>query len=265
MDGFIPRCPTLRASVTAALICFGSSSLITSAEPRVGGLDELVIYDPGKHERGLPAIEFAESPKGTQIEIQPTTHVHRFYYNGDKEYQGPLMSGGPTLVVASHPRTGKRLYIDVNLPSGAPVIAYCEDKIIYVFQDRRVVLSFSRTCDKRVHVTYLSGRGRHRQHRDNAKASAERHRQSELKNGLSHALQEAGASAKKTVVGTFGVAGKAVGSVVDGAKSTLENLPLIKQAQSAADQRIEQGQIEANTQTQKLNDLKTPEFLKTNR
>ena len=129
MGGFTPRASMLRNTVAAGLFCFGSSTLVTAAEPRVGGLDELVIYDPGNHDRGLPAIEFAESPEGIQIEISPATHVHRFYYNGDKEYQGPLLQGGPTVVVANHPRTGKRLYIDVNLPSGAPVIVYDEDSI----------------------------------------------------------------------------------------------------------------------------------------
>lgn len=257
---------SLRASVVSALLLAGGISPITShAEPRVGGLDELVIYDPGKHDRGLPAIEFVDSPQGTQIDIQPTTHVHRFYYNGDKEYQGPLMTGGPTIVVANHPRTGRRLYIDVNLPSGAPLIVYDEDNITYVFQERRVVLSFSSKCDEKVTVTYLSGRGFFRHSKEKEKASAERKRQTNLRNGFSHAVEDAGASAGKTLVGTYGIARAAAGATITQTKNTLENLPLIKQAQSAADQRIQQGQDAATKQTQKLNELKTPEFLKTNR
>ena len=88
----------------------------------MSGLNELVVYDPGTHERGLPAVQLMPNNCGNLgVEIPPAVHVHRYYYNGDKEFQGPIIQGGPTIVVANHPdNPGCTLYIRVNLPSGAP-------------------------------------------------------------------------------------------------------------------------------------------------
>ncbi len=39
-----------------------------------------------------------------KVDIAPTVHVHRYYYSGDKEIQGPIINGGPTVVVAITPK-----------------------------------------------------------------------------------------------------------------------------------------------------------------
>lgn len=105
------------------------------------GLNDLVILDPDAHDRGLPAVELS-GIGGQEIDIPPTVHVHRYYYSGDKVYQGPILQGGPTIVVASHPKTGERMYIDVVLPAGAPRIAYTKHTISYIYNDRRVEVKF---------------------------------------------------------------------------------------------------------------------------
>ncbi len=113
-------------------------------EPSASGLHDLVVYDPGKHERGLPAPEFIPDLEGMKVDIPQTVHVHRYYYSGDKEIQGPIIQGGPTVVVANHPKTGKRMYIDVVLPAGAPRIAYNKYGITYIYPDQRVSITFPR-------------------------------------------------------------------------------------------------------------------------
>ncbi|MFG0261907.1 MAG: hypothetical protein ACF788_05915 [Novipirellula sp. JB048] len=106
------------------------------------GLNDLVILDPGAHERGLPAVKLSGVGGSKEIDIPPTVHVHRYFYSGDKIYQGPILQGGPTIVVANHPKTGERMYIDVVLPAGAPRIAYTKHSIRYLYNDRRVEIKF---------------------------------------------------------------------------------------------------------------------------
>ena len=128
--------------------------------PRVSGLNELVILEPGTHSRGLPAVQFKTTPDGRRvIDIPPTVHVHRYYYSGDKKYQGPFVTGGPTVVVLNNPYNGKRMYLDVMLPSGYPQIVYRKHCITYIFPDRRVFISFPYFCREKATVTYASGKG----------------------------------------------------------------------------------------------------------
>lgn len=267
MDGFVP--PKWIVRLSAATILWSGLGWcdhdVFAQHGRVGGLDELVILDPGKHDRGLPAVDLVPSPIGTQIDIAPTTHVHRFYYNGDKEYQGPLIQGGPTIVVATHPRTSKRMYIDVNLPSGAPIIVYDKCSITYVYQDRRVVIGFAPLSDERASVTYLPGRGICRVKHEHIQAVKQKHVVAAQQHGLSHAVHDVGASMVKTVSGGIGTVGKVTSEGLTNVKKAVEGLPPVTQLQSIANQRAERGLREANSQAQKLNELKNPDFIKTNR
>ena len=180
------------------------------------------------------------------MDVSPTIHVHRNYYNGDKEFQGPIISGGPTVVVANHPRTGKRLYIDVNLPSGAPLIEYDEDSITYVYNERRVVLRFGRDDgEEQVTIVHLPGRGCVRKTREHFRNSAERRRKSETQSALSHTVRDAAGSVKRTVTGVVGVAATTAQGAADRIRQTFDNLPGIQQVQAASQSGAERAQGEA--------------------
>jgi hypothetical protein len=132
---------TCVAAIAAALFCVRGPeawSQVTNSP----GINELVIMDPGVHERGLPSVELKYLPGGQQIDIPPKVHVHRYYYSGDKIFQGPIIQGGPTVLVANHPKTGEQLYVDVVLPAGAPRIQHTAHSIIYIYSKRRVEIKF---------------------------------------------------------------------------------------------------------------------------
>jgi hypothetical protein len=123
------------------LICI-SGGHAWAIENNSAGLNDLVILDPGTHERGLPAVQFQDLSGRGKVEVPPIVHVHRYYYSGDKIFQGPIIQGGPTIVVASHPKNGTQMNVDVVLPPGAPRIAYTGNSITYVYQDQRVEIQF---------------------------------------------------------------------------------------------------------------------------
>jgi len=129
------------AMVSAALVSMRAETA-WSDETTAAGLNDLVILDPGAHERGLPAVELKYLEGGQQIDIPPKVHVHRYYYSGDKIFQGPIIQGGPTVVVANHPKTGARLYIDAVLPAGAPRIEHTQNSINYIYNQQRVEIKF---------------------------------------------------------------------------------------------------------------------------
>ena len=79
-----------------------------------------------------------------QIETPPTVIVHRYYYTGDRDFQGPMMQGGPTLITANDPATGEQTQIEALLPPGAPRITYRSDRIVYDYRDRAITVRFGR-------------------------------------------------------------------------------------------------------------------------
>lgn len=167
-----------------------------ATDPRAsdGGLNDLVIYLGSDHPRGIPSVEFTQIKqelRKQQIEIAPAIHVHRYYFNGNKEYQGPFVVGGPTVIVANHPRTNERLYMSAQLPSGYPSIAYDRNSITYVYPERRVEISFSPLHREKFRVSYLSGRGLARSRHEAGRARAE---QDELRRQSSQFRQSLGSA-----------------------------------------------------------------------
>jgi len=236
------QCGALLAAL--ALVPSIESALAIERPTRVAGLDELVVYDPGTHDRGLPAVEFQNSPDGVQVEVAPTVHVHRYYFNGTKEFQGPLVMGGPTIVVANHPRTGKKMYIQADLPSGAPLITHTKHEITYTYPERRVVLAFSRCGEEQVHISFLPGCGKVRAQREKfARKTAGAREPGEL----CKAVKDAGVVATNTVGGAVGAVGTAAGCVVRRSTETVKALPGIRQLQDSAEQRAEQLRTDAAT------------------
>lgn len=235
-EGFCARLARAGAPLVLGLALWQP---VRAVEPREPGLNELVIYDPGLHERGLPAITFEPTADGLNVDIAPIVHVHRYYYSGNKEYQGPLIDGGPTIVVANHPKTGERLYIDVMLPAGAPIIEYDASTITYAFPDRRVVLHFSCCQTEKVTVKYLSGKGWVRKFHDFKQEKREECRTAVRQSALVGATKEVCEDVSKVAVGAVGVAGTAATSVVETGTKIVRAFPGVQMLQSAADQRRE--------------------------
>lgn len=242
-----------------------SGATLTNAEPRVAGFDELVIYVPGTMDRDIPGVDLQLDPEfGWQADVQSTLHVHRYFYNGDKEFQGPLMQGGPTVVCACHPRTGKRLYIQVNLPSGAPVIVYDEDQITYVFQNMRVVLSFKMKdgCEAIV-MTYKEGRGWCRIKKEHEAVLVKQHQEFSDKIPLKRTVKEAGKTVKETAVGAAGAVTTGASAVVTRAKDTFSALPVITQLQGLGKENSARANKEVLKQAGETAKSQATEFQKT--
>jgi hypothetical protein len=85
-----------------------------------------------------------------QVEIPQTVLVHKYYYSGDRSFQAQLLPGGPSIIVANHPRTGDRCYIDVQLPPGAPRVIYTGHSIEYDYDKQGVTVCFKRFGDPKV-------------------------------------------------------------------------------------------------------------------
>ncbi len=238
---------------------------VSAAEPKVAGFDELVVYKPGTMDRDVPGIDLVCDPEcGWQADIQPTLHVHRYYYNGDKEFQGPLLQGGPTIVSACHPKTGKRLYAQVNLPSGAPIIAYNEHTITYVYPNRRVVLTFKINdgCEEVV-MTYKPGKGLSRVHRDHTSKLVTQHQQFSDRFPLTRTVKDAAQSVGTTIKGAAGTATDATSTAVTRLKDGFSALPGINQLQGIGEEVKSIGNTEALKQAAERAKAGAPEFEKT--
>lgn len=224
---------------------FSAACVIASAgaygqEPREPGFNELVVIDPAVQENGLP-IPIVQ---GGQVEIPQTLHVHPYYYCGDKEYQAQILNGGPTIIVANHPKTGDKLYIDAVLPAGAPVIAYNAYSITYVYFDRRVVIEFPPLRRHKAVVRYVSGRGIGRDVQDHVtqvSASIQDHKK---KSKLVTELGELKSDATNITKGTFGIAGSTAAILVERTRAVTRVLPGVAALKSAGQQAEERGALE---------------------
>ncbi|MFN0054899.1 MAG: hypothetical protein ACKV0T_22235 [Planctomycetales bacterium] len=135
--------------VCAILLNFPTGVLATERKtvPVPPGL-EIEILDPGVDPIGNPAVLPQASRGGERgVAIPPTVLVHRYYYTGDRNFQGPLLPGGPSVVVFNHPKTGERLYLDVQMLPGAPRVFYTSRSIEYDYGEQRIVIGFN-LCGK---------------------------------------------------------------------------------------------------------------------
>ena len=209
-------------------------------EPREPGFNELVVIDPAVEENGLPVPIVTNG----QVEIPPTLHVHPYFYCGDKEYQAQILNGGPTIIVANHPRSGDKLYIDAVLPQGAPIVAYSAHSITYIYTDRRVIIDFSIVGKHRARVQYVSGRGVTRdvqEHLDETKETLRTHRQ---KSRLASELGELGHDMGNIAKGTVGVAGRAGAIVVERTRAVTRIIPGVPALKSLGQQGDERAALE---------------------
>lgn len=134
------------------------SAAVQAGEPRPAlvppGL-EIEILDPNADPDGNPAVELVDVDGRTIVDIPPVVLVHRYYYTGERSFQGPLLRGGPTIIVVNHPKNGERLYVQTSMPPGAPRVIYKRSSIEYDFGTQGVLLWFD-LCGK-AKVTYRQG------------------------------------------------------------------------------------------------------------
>ena len=136
------RCLVLVTAVGASDIC-EAQFLHRTRDVRVSPADEITVIDPGTSSEAKPE----PLVNGQQVDIPPALLVHNFYYTGDRDFRGPVFPGGPSVVVVEHPKTGVRLYIDVNMLPGSPRVVYRNHYIDYHFGDQRIRIQFCNLRD----------------------------------------------------------------------------------------------------------------------
>jgi hypothetical protein len=99
---------------------------------------EIEVLDPNADPLGNPAVELRRNDSCCRgkdddliVDIPPVVVVHKYYYTGDRSFQGPTLPGGPSIVVMNHPKTGQRCYVPVQMLPGAPRVHYSEKGIEY--------------------------------------------------------------------------------------------------------------------------------------
>lgn len=232
----------LWASIATALLVLATAGHVPlrAVEPQVAGLNDLVVYDPGKHERGLPAIEFDATLEGKlKVEMPPTVHVHRYYYSGDKEFQGPILQGGATIIVANHPKTGCRMYVDVMLPPGAPKIVHNKHGITYQYPHQRVIITFSKLHRDQAVVEYAAGQGLPRRWHNFAVAAHAKTYQKLKASPLAQAAHDATHDVGQMAIGAKDAIGEAAANGLNKARQAAHFVPGVTPLKSYAQQRAQ--------------------------
>lgn len=117
---------------------------------------EIEVIDPGVDARGNPAVVLQDAGVGMVVDIPPCVLVHRYYFTGQRSFRGPNLPGGPSIVVANHPKTGERTYVSAQLLPGSPMVHYTGRSIEYDYGDTGITIVFPRSGDP--HVKVRSGR-----------------------------------------------------------------------------------------------------------
>jgi hypothetical protein len=183
---------------------------------------EIEVLDPNADPLSRPAVELTRGENGMTVDIPPVVLVHRYYFTGERSFQAQLLPGGPTIVVANHPRTGERTYIDVQMPPGTPRVTYTDHAIEYDFGRTSVSVCFGLVGNPS--VKYRSGpsvadRVSKILHVDMLKENAQTTQQR---------LKQSAARSRTMAYGAASTVGEADGRVLDPAKGMLESLPFGK-------------------------------------
>lgn len=204
------------------------------------GLNQVLVYRPATHDRDLPKVIFEKiydcdcdgkkDPIGQRVTIPPTVHVHRYYYSGDREFQGPIIGGGPTMVVAQHPKTGKQMYVDVILPAGAPKIVHDRTGITYVFKDKRIFVKFHgfRIDEDRAFVGVQGGRGLGRNVSESLSRQWQKIRKFGTESPITEAVKSSASDVKNVSVNLTQGVGDVFKQAYDTTKTAVEIVPGVK-------------------------------------
>ena len=79
---------------------------------------------------------------GLAVDIPPVVLVHRYYYTGDRSFQGPMIPGGPSIIVMHHPKTGAKIYLETQMLPGAPRVVYTAHSIEYDYGFQSMTVKF---------------------------------------------------------------------------------------------------------------------------
>ena len=146
------------AFVLCAALSIGCTSVRTGplrpAAAPVPPSQEIEILDAGQSATAMPEIVTHLGEDGVQrVDIPPAVLVHRFYPSGDRNFQGPMLPGGPTVISVNHPKTLEREYVMVTMPPGAPRVFYSGQSIVYDYGPQSVTLAFGPLGKPRVEYT----------------------------------------------------------------------------------------------------------------
>lgn len=119
---------------------------------------EIEVLDPGVDPAGYPAVRVEHFPDGAaEIDIPPVILVHRYYYSGDRSFQGPMLPGGPSIAVLNHPQSGERCYIPLQMMPGAPRVTYTKHGVEYDYGSHATSIVFGGWSGKPT-IKYRSGK-----------------------------------------------------------------------------------------------------------
>ena len=183
---------------------------------------EIEILDPGVDPLGHPAVLLTESSLEDmqEIDIPPAVLVHRYYYTGDRSFQAQLFPGGPSIVVAHHPKSGQKLYVPVQMLPGAPRVTYTKRAIEYDFGKTKIHVVFCRK-DRAV-VKYRTGPTVW----ERVEHTLRTEQLSDLAGSLAHKTRTKTAKAATFTKGTMLFAGDTVGAVTTPIKQLFSIGPL---------------------------------------
>jgi len=190
--------------IACAIAVFALATPLMASGPAsapVPPTQEIELLDPGVDPTGKPTAVVRPDPLNPgrqQVDIPPTIIVHKFYYSGDRTFQGPMLPGGPMIAALNHPKTGERTYVDLVLPPGAPKITYTSHGIRYDYGPQSVTLSFGLLCGKPV-VHYSNATKPGEFTRQVAMKAATGTKNLVQRTGLPQGLQRFGAGAKNAV------------------------------------------------------------------
>lgn len=137
------RLTTWAAMIVAVAIPVSSSFAAKRPTANVPPTLEIEVLDPGVDPVGNPAVLLQRDGSGQiQVDIPPVILVHRYYYSGDRSFQAQILPGGPSIVVANHPKTGERVYVPVQMMPGAPRVTYTSHSIEYDFGEHAMTVHF---------------------------------------------------------------------------------------------------------------------------
>ncbi len=184
---------------------------------------EIEVLDPGVDPVGNPAVRVERYDDGTaEIDIPPTILVHRYYYSGDRKFQGPMLPGGPSILVFNHPQTGERCYVLAQMMPGAPRVTYTKNGIEYDYGNTAISVVFG--WGGKPSLKYRNGKSWSQRaaaivHAEQIKECCER-----ISENCSGSCEQS----KKVVKGAFVEVGETAKTAAIPVKNTLEIMPFGK-------------------------------------